>query len=321
MICLGIESTAHTFGIGIVDSTGKILANAKAVFTTEKGGMIPNKVAEHHKENKEKVLKEALEKAKIKIEDVKLLSYSHGPGLSPSLLVGLSFAKKLAETTNKQLAGVNHSVAHLTIGDLLCNTKDPVYLYVSGVNTQLIARVKNHYKIFGETLDIGLGNALDKFGRERGLGFPAGPKIEQLAKQGQYVELPYAIKGMDVSFSGMITQALRLASKIKVEDLCFSLQETCFAMLTEAAERALAHTEKKELLLIGGVAANKRLCEMLRTMCDERGVRFSAVPLEFSGDQGAMIAWQGILQRKKPVKTQEADIHPYERVDEVEIGW
>lgn len=321
MICLGIESTAHTFGVGIVDATGKILANAKAVFTTEKGGMIPNKVAEHHKENKEKVLNDALEKAKISLKEVDVISYSHGPGLSPSLLVGLSFAKKLAQENKKPLVGVNHSAAHLTIGDLLCKTADPVYLYVSGVNTQLIARVKNHYKIFGETLDIGLGNALDKFGREIGLGFPAGPKIEQLAKQGQYAELPYAIKGMDVSFSGMITQALRLANKIKADDLCYSLQETCFAMLTEAAERALAHTEKKELLLIGGVAANKRLCEMLELMCKEREVKFSAVPLEFSGDQGAMIAWQGILQRKKPVKTVEADIHPYERVDEVEIVW
>lgn len=324
MICLGIESTAHTFGIGIVDDKGKILANVKDSFTTDKGGMIPNEVAKHHREVKETVLKDALKKANLSLKDINLISYSHGPGLSPSLLVGLEFAKKLAKENNISLIGINHSLAHLTIGDLLCKMKDPVYLYVSGVNTQLISRVRNNFRIFGETVDIGLGNALDSFGREAGLGFPAAPKMEELAKKGKYVELNYSVKGMDVSFTGIITKALRLLNeeKTKVEDLCFSLQETCFAMLAEISERALAHTEKNELLLVGGVAANKRFCEMLEIMCKERNAKFAAVPLEFSGDQGAMIAWQGILERKRIIKdVEKADIYPYQRVDEVDICW
>ena len=322
-ICLGIESTAHTFGIGIVTFDGKILANVKDSFTTETGGMIPNEVAKHHEEIKENVLADALKVTGIAMKNVSLISYSHGPGLPPCLWVGCRFAQKLACENNIPLIGANHAVAHLTIGNLTTRAKDPIYLYVSGVNTQVIALTGGKYRIFGETLDIGLGNALDKFGRILGLGFPAGPKIEELAKNGKYIELPYVVKGMDVSFSGLVTKATQLAKKEKPEDLCFSFQETCFAMLAEVAERAMAHTDKKELLLIGGVAANKRLCEMLAKMCQERKGTFYAVPMEYSGDQGAMIAWQGILnyQGGVRVKLEEASVLPYERVDEVDVVW
>jgi len=317
MICLGIESTAHTFGVGIMKDE-EILANEKATFTTKTGGMIPDEVATHHNNVKEDILNKALKSANLKIDQINLLSVAVAPGLSPCLLVGLRFAKHLATEHNLPLVPVNHSVAHLTIGDLICKAKDPVYLYVSGPNTQIIAR-SDRYRIFGETLDLGLGNMLDKFAREIKLGFPGGPKIEQLAKQGEYVELPYSVKGMDVSFTGMLTNALKLFQQgEKVENLCFSLQETAFAMLAEVAERAMAHTEKNELLLIGGVAANERLKEMLNIMCKERNATFHAVPLEYSGDQGVMIAWQGILQKDKTILPEDADIRPYERIDEVE---
>ncbi len=322
-ICLGIESTAHTFGIGIVTFDGKILANEKATYTTEKGGMIPNEVAEHHKQHSDDVLEKALEKAGITIKQIELISYSQGPGLSPSLHVGLNFAKKSAKENNILLIGINHPAAHLTIGELTTGAKDPVYLYVSGVNTQVIARAGNKLRIFGETLDIGLGNALDKFGRDVGLGFPAGPKIEDLSKKGKYIELPYAVKGMDVSFAGIVTKATKLIKEgAKIDDVCFSFQETTFAMLAEISERALAHIEKNELLLIGGVAANKRLIEMLNKMCEERNAKFFAVPLQYSGDQGAMIAWQGILEKSRANKDYDkANIYPYERIDEVDVIW
>ncbi|MEM2916043.1 MAG: KEOPS complex N(6)-L-threonylcarbamoyladenine synthase Kae1 [Candidatus Woesearchaeota archaeon] len=321
--CLGIESTAHTFGIGIVSFDGKILANAKSTFTTEKGGMIPNEVARHHEQVKDAVLADALAKAGINLEQVSLIAYSRGPGLTPAILgVGQKMAVELAKKLKVPLIGVNHSVAHLSIGNLITGAKDPVYLYVSGPNTQVIALAGKRYRIFGETLDIGLGNLLDKFARDAGLGFPGGPKIEELAKGGKYIELPYAVKGMDVSFSGILTKAEHLLKKgASVNDLCFSLQETCFAMLAEVAERAIAHTGKKELLLIGGVAANKRLKEMLEKMCSARGAKFFAVPLEYSGDQGAMIAWQGILQQKEAVAPEKAGIAPYERIDEIEVNW
>ena len=324
-LALGIESTAHTFGIGIVSFKGKVLANEKAVFTTKTGGMIPTDVAKHHEGVKEKILKQALEKARISIKDINLISFSQGPGLAPSLLVGMNFAKKLALDNKIPIIGVDHCIAHLTIGDLICKTKDPVYLYVSGVNTQIIAFAGGKYRIFGETLDLGLGNALDKFAREVNIGFPGGPKVEELAKKGKYVELPYVVKGMDVSFAGIITKATRLVKekKASVEDVCFSLQETLFAMLAEVSERAMAHTGKDELLLIGGVAANKRLCEMLEIMCKERNAVFKAVPLEYAGDQGAMIAWQGILEFKAGKKDDpnNVDIKPYERTDEVKVIW
>jgi len=322
MNCLGIESTAHTFGVSVVEDTGKILSNEKDVFTTESGGMIPKEVAEHHRKVCDTVLKNALEKAKVTLKDIGLISYSRGPGLSPSLIVGKNFAKKLSDENKIPIIGVDHCVAHLTIGSLTTEAKDPVYIYVSGVNTQVIALAGGKFRIFGETLDVGLGNALDKFGREAGLGFPAGPKIEELAKKGKYIELPYAVKGMDVSFGGLITKTKQLLSKgISVEDICFSFQETCFAMLAEVCERAMAHCEKNELLLIGGVAANKRLIEMLERMCSERGAKFYAVPLQYAGDQAAMIAWQGILEYNAGRRDTTVEIYPYERIDEIDVIW
>lgn len=321
--CLGIESTAHTFGVGIVSFDGEIVVNEKDTLTTEKGGMIPSDLAKHHERVKDEILKRALEKAKLSMKDIYLIAYSASPGMAPALLVGLRVAKELAKQHNIPLVGVNHSISHLTIGDLVCKVKDPVYLYVSGPNTQVIAFAGKRYRIFGETLDVGLGNMLDKFAREIGLGFPGGPKVEQLAKLSEeYIELPYSVKGMDVSFAGMLTKALRLFKKgASKESLCFSLQETAFAMLAEVAERAMAHADKKELLLIGGVAANKRLGEMLNIMCKERNASFHAVPLQYSGDQGVMIAWQGVLQKDKSISPDNSNIDPYERVDEVNVGW
>jgi len=318
--CLGIETTAHTFGIGIVDFKGNVLANIKDTFTTQKGGLIPSDVAKHHELVKDDILAQALKSANLKMSDISLISISVAPGMSPMLLVGLRFAKQLSKNHKIPLVGVNHSVAHLSIGDLICKVKDPVYLYVSGPNTQVIAFAAGKFRIFGETLDVGLGNMLDKFARAIGLGFPGGPKVEQLAKRGKnYVELPYSVKGMDVSFAGMLTKALRLKDVSK-EDLCFSLQETAFAMLCEVCERAMAHVNKSELVLIGGVGANKRLCEMLKIMCVERNAEFFSVPLEFAGDQGVMIAWQGVLQ-KSQASFKDLDIRPYERIDEVDVFW
>jgi len=292
-------------------------------FTIAQGGMIPNEVADFHREHADGVIEKALQEANLGWDAIDVIAFSHGPGLSPCLLVGMHKAQDLARAHKKPLIGVNHSIAHLTIGKLLTKTKDSVYLYVSGPNTQVIALEGGKFRVFGETLDLGLGNAFDKFGREIKLGFPAGPKIEGLAKQGTtLVDIPYVVKGMDVSFAGIITKAVQLfQAGEKKEDLCFTLQEICFAMLAEVVERAMAHTEKKELILIGGVAANKRLCEMLTIMCKERGAQFFPVPLEYCGDQGVMIAWQGILEYKAGRKIEKEDIYPYERVDEVEVIW
>jgi N6-L-threonylcarbamoyladenine synthase len=201
---------------------------------------------------------------------------------------------------NKPLVAVNHPIAHIEIGKLETQSNDPVILYLSGGNTQVIAYVGNRYRVFGETQDIPIGNALDNLARGLGLEMPGGPKIESLAKNGKYVELPYVVKGMDLSFSGLVTEAIKKYKQgTKPENIAYSFQETCFAMLTEVTERAVAHTDKEEVLLVGGVAANKRLQDMLRTMCEEREAKFFVVPMEYSGDNGSMIAWTGIVAYKK----------------------
>ena len=320
MKCLGIESTAHTASIGAINEKGEILADVKDMYVNEKGGIIPIEAAKHHKNIFPKLLDEI--KKNIDLDKIDIISFSKGPGLSPCLLEGMKFARKMALELQAPLIGVNHLTAHLEIGKLLTNIKDPVFILATGANTQVISFEGGKYRIFGECLSIGIGNALDKFGRAIGLGFPAGAKMEELAKNGKYVELPYVVKGMDVEFSGIITRAIQLHKQgVNKEDLCFSLQETCFAMLTEAAERAMAHCNKKELLLIGGVAANKRLIGMLEIMCNERNASFGVVPIKYSGDNGVMIAWQGILDsklRKFDKKgIEKEDINPNWRIDQV----
>ncbi len=328
LICLGIESTAHTWGVGIVDSKKNILADVRAQYTTDVGGIIPIEAAKHHKEKKEEVLKKALEDAKLKIGDIDLISFSEGPGLSPSLIVGKDFAKELAIKNNKPLVGVNHLLGHLEEGKFFTEAKDPVFVFVSGANTQIIAHESGKYRVFGEALSIGLGNAIDKFGRIFGLGFPAGPKIELLAKKGKYVELPYVVKGMDVEFSGIITKCEQLHKQgVSIEDLCYSLQEIGFAMVIEVTERAMAHTNKKEALLIGGVAANQRFVEMLNIMCKDRNAKSFACPLKYSGDNGIQIAIAGLVQynsnynvfRNKEIE--KVDIKPNWRIDDLETPW
>lgn len=324
MICLGIESTAHTFGIGIVNDSGKILANAKDVYKPKEGyGIIPMEAAKHHSAVSEETLQKALDEAEIGLNEIDIIAYSAGPGLPPCLRAGARFAETLSARLEKKLIPANHCIAHIEIGKLLARAKDTVTLYVSGGNTQVIAFAEGRYRIFGETLDVGIGNALDQFARETGLDFPGGPKIEQLAKAGKYIKLPYTVKGMDLSFSGIIAEASRQIKKgAKLEDVCFSLQETAFAMLVEVTERAVAHTGKNEILLTGGVAANKRLQEMLDIMCKERGAKFFAVPKEYAGDCGANIAYTGLLaymSGEKPVK--HAETNSRWRTDEVDVKW
>jgi N6-L-threonylcarbamoyladenine synthase len=292
MVILGIESTAHTFGIGIV-SHGKILSNIRDMYTTEKGGIIPIESALHHNECSENIYKKALESAKISEKDITAIAISQAPGLAPCLISGMKFARKKALELSVPIIPVNHCVSHLEIGKLT-GASDPVLLYASGANTQIIAYAAGKYRVFGETLDIGIGNFIDNFARYTGLGFPGGPKIMELAKNGKYIEIPYSIKGMDVSFSGLLTNLKQKYDKDgKIEDLSYSLQETAFAMLVEASERALAHTGKKELLLGGGVGCNIRLQEMCRIMCSERGCKFFVPENSLLVDNGAMIAYLG----------------------------
>lgn len=325
MLCLGIESTAHTFGCGIIGHKGRVYANVIDAYKTETGGIHPSEAKKHHENVKDKVVEDALKAANLRLQDIDLISFSQGPGIAPCLLVGMREAKELANKINVPLAGVNHCIAHLEIGKLMTKAKDPVLLYASGANTQIIAYDGGKYRVFGETLDQGIGNALDQFARHIGLGFPGGPKIEKLALNGKnYIELPYVVKGMDVSFSGILTNLKQKynSKKYSDEDLAYSFQETIFAMLVEVSERAMAHTGKNELVIGGGVGCNKRLREMCMIMCGERNGKFFAPPNEVLVDNGLMIAWLGILQKKNGTKDYDSiDIKPYERTDDVAVNW
>lgn len=324
MITLGIEGTAHTLGIGIVTEK-KVLANVFDTLTTEKGGIHPKEAAEHHAKLMKPLLKKALQEANISIEDVDIIAFSQGPGLGPCLRVVATAARALAIKYNKPIVGVNHCIAHVEITKMF-GVKDPVGLYVSGGNTQVLALEGKRYRVFGETLDIGIGNALDTFAREIGLGFPGGPRIEKLARNGKkYIELPYAVKGMDLSFSGLLTEAVRKfkSGKYRIEDIAYSFQETAFAALVEVTERAVAHTEKEEVVLVGGVAANNRLREMLKIMAEDRGVKFFVPPYDLCRDNGAMIAYTGLLMYKAGItfKIEDTIVNQRFRTDEVEVTW
>ncbi len=330
MYILGIESTAHTFGVGIVTDKGKVLANVIRGYTTKSGGMIPGDVANHHVDVCDEVINEGLKKAKLKMKDINLISFSQSPGIGHTLRIGAMAARSLACINKKAIIGVNHCIAHLEIGNMLTKSKDPVLLYASGANTQVIAYEGGKYRVFGETLDMGIGNFLDSFARHMKIGFPGGPKIEKLAakyKGKKLIELPYSVKGMDVAFGGLLTNLKQKydSNKFKKEELCYSTQETVFAMLVEVSERAMAHTGKKELLLGGGVACNKRLQEMCNTMCKERNAKMYVPENQFLVDNGAMIAWLGYLMHKKgkskKLDISECTIHPYLRTDDIEVDW
>ncbi len=325
MICLGIEGTAHTFGVGIVSSKGKVLANVARVYKPKEGGIHPRESAQAHTRNARLVLDEALREAGVKLEDIGLIAFSQGPGLGPCLRTAATAARALSARLEIPIIGVNHCIAHIEIGRLTEGAKDPVTLYVSGGNTQVIAFDAGRYRVFGETLDIPVGNCLDVFAREVGLPHPGGPRVEKLARKGKrYLELPYSVKGMDLSFSGLMTEAVRKYRQgAKLEDLAYSLQETAFAALVEVTERAVAHTEKRELMLTGGVAANSRLREMLRLMAEEHGARFYVPPMELCADNGAMIGWTGLLAYEHGVrqKLEETKVIQRWRTDEVEIRW
>ncbi|MBS3099196.1 tRNA (adenosine(37)-N6)-threonylcarbamoyltransferase complex transferase subunit TsaD [Candidatus Pacearchaeota archaeon] len=321
---LGIECTAHTFGVGVVNK-GEILSNVRDMYKTESGGIIPTESAKHHRSVSSSIYLSALEQAKIKESQIEAIAVSNAPGLAPCLLAGLEFAKVLSRKLSVPIVPVNHCIAHLEIGQSV-GAKDPVLLYASGANTQIIAYASGKYRVFGETLDLGIGNFIDKTARFFGLGFPGGPGIEKLALKGKYLELPYSIKGMNVSFSGMQTKIQQLyKSGISKEDLSFSLQETTFAMLVEAAERALAHTGKKELVLGGGVACNSRLQEMCRIMCEERleKTKYFCPEKSLLVDNAAMIAFTGEIMFNVGISEmpEEIDIKPRERTDDVDVSW
>jgi len=329
---LGIESTAHTLSFGLVRMDGELLPSSSSIFLPDEGGIHPREAADHHSRVAATLLREISANHLISWDSIIAVSFSQGPGLGPCLRVGASVARALSSKLSIPLIGVNHCIAHIEIGKSQTGCTDPVLLYVSGANTQVIARADSRYRVLGETLDIGIGNMLDKFGRVHGLSFPGGPKIEKLAisfldsKTPKYSDLilPYGVHGMDIAFSGMLTSAIqKVSSGHSLASVSWSLQEHAFATCIEVAERAMAHTGKNELLLGGGVACNSRIREMAEIMCRERDARAFWPEKQYCIDNGTMIAELGrrMLSCGLSTDIENSAINPSLRTDNTEVIW
>ncbi len=325
MPVLGIESSAHTLGIGIVDN-GLILANEKRMYKIGNAGILPMRAAALHTKNLHATLGRALKNAGIGIRDIEAVGYTKGPGLGPCLEVGMLAARSLAQRYGIPIFHVNHAVAHIEITSHMCKARDPLVLYVSGGNSQILAIVdepRKHYHVYGETFDIGVGNMLDNFARDAGFKRAWGSEVASAAQGGNYISMPYTVKGMDFAFAGLMTNAVKMLNNHALKDVAYSLQETAFSMLCEATERALLLTGKHTLIVCGGVAQSARLQEMLSMVAASHKVRFGVAPNEFNADNGAMIALvaERLLLSGAKHRLEDCSVNQKYRVDKVVLEW
>ncbi len=337
---LGIEGTAWAasaavFETGDLDSgptDDEHVFVESDPYQPESGGIHPREAAEHMGEAIPAVVETAVEHAEERARaageapasPIDAVAFSRGPGLGPCLRIVGTAARAVAQRFDVPLVGVNHMVAHLEVGRHYAGFDAPVCLNASGANAHLLGYRNGRYRVLGETMDTGVGNAIDKFTRHVGWSHPGGPKVEEHARDGEYVELPYVVKGMDFSFSGIMSAAKQAYDGgTPVEDVCRGLEETIFAMLTEVSERALALTGADELVLGGGVGQNDRLRGMLAEMCEARGADFFAPEARFLRDNAGMIAILGakMYAAGDTIPVAESAVDPDFRPDEVDVTW
>jgi len=326
LYCLGIESTAHTFAASVVDDAGRILSDVRDVYVSSAGsGIHPREAAEHHSEVAARVVGDSLKQAKTAAAKLNLISIALGPGLGPCLRVGATVARSMASYLRIPMVAVNHAIGHIEIGILTTGANDPLVVLVSGGHTAIAAFSGGKWRIFGETEDITIGNLYDMFAREINLPSPAGQQIEELTKKAsKFIPLPYVVKGNDVSYSGLLTASLaRLRAGEHLEDVCYSMQEVACSMLAEAVERSLAYTGKLEILVTGGVAANKALQSKLEEVAKIHKATAYTVKTPFTGDNAAQIAWTGLLSHKAGLTSavENSQVKPRWRLEDVEIPW
>lgn len=353
-LALGLEGSANKLGVGVIkqyigqlsqDNRAEVLSNVRDTYVTPPGeGFLPRDTARHHRNWVVRIIKQALIDSKIKGDDLDCICFTQGPGMGAPLQSVVIAARTLSQLWNVPMVGVNHCVGHIEMGREITGADNPVVLYVSGGNTQVIAYSKQRYRIFGETLDIAIGNCLDRFARTLNIPnipFP-GYNIEQMAKKGKHlVSLPYTVKGMDLSMSGILAYIDSMAKEmfgkqkkqffdedsgelITAEDLCFSLQEILFSMLVEITERALAHVDSNQVLIVGGVGSNERLQEMMKLMIqDRKNGKIYATDERFCIDNGIMIAHAGLLSYRTGQTTDIQDTVCTQRfrTDEVFVKW
>jgi N6-L-threonylcarbamoyladenine synthase len=369
-LCLGIEGSANKLGIGIIKQAVSdpldlhVISNIRDTYNAPPGeGFMPRDTNRHHKNWISRLLIKAIDHAKetfdsdFNINKIDCIAFTKGPGMGAPLNSCAIFARTLSLRLNIPLIPVNHCVGHIEMGRAITKSQNPVVLYVSGGNTQIIAYSNNRYRIFGETLDIAIGNCLDRFARILKISNDPSPgyNIELLARNGKnLIELPYTVKGMDLSMSGILQYLEQLTkaflkngqsftkqkkrklleylndtdvidnTEITIEDLCYSFQEHLFSMLIEITERAMAHVGASEVLIVGGVGCNLRLQQMMELMCKDRNATLYATDERFCIDNGVMIAQAGLLQYRCGYKIdslKDTIVTQSFRTDEVFVNW
>ena len=310
IITLSIESSCDETAVAVLKNGREVLANIVSTqieLHKKFGGVVPEVASRKHIENIDAVYQEALDTAGIKAEDIDHIAVTYGPGLVGALLVGLSYAKALAFTLGIPLVGVNHMQGHINANYIQHKDLKPPFitLVVSGGHTHLV-EVKDYqnYEILGRTRDDASGEAFDKISRAMGLGYPGGPIIDTLAKQGNKhaIEFPraYLDDSYDFSFSGLKSAVLNYlnAQKMKkqeivVEDVAASFQEAVVEVLSTKAVNAAEEKGYKTIALSGGVAANSALREKITQMANEKGIEIKFPGLDLCTDNAAMIGCAG----------------------------
>jgi len=321
---LGIEGTAWAASAAVFDVGADDLTIHTEAYEPDSGGLHPREAAEHMSEHIPAVIERALDGAGHGDPPIDAVAFSRGPGLGPCLRIAATAARSVAQRYDVPLVGVNHMVAHLEIGRHQSGFEDPVCLNASGANAHVLAYRAGRYRVLGETMDTGVGNAIDKFTRHLGWSHPGGPKVEDRAKKGEYVKLPYVVKGMDFSFAGISSAAAEAVDDgVPVANVCRGLEETAFAMLTEVTERALSLTDGEQLVLGGGVGQNERLQGMLRSMCEQRGADLFVPESRFLRDNAGMIAVLGakMAAAGDTVNIADSAVDADFRPDEVPVTW
>lgn len=314
ILTLGIETSCDETSAAVLLNGRGILSNiiySQIDIHKKFGGVVPEVASRKHVEVVSTVIKEAIDEAGIKYDDVNVIASTYGPGLVGALLVGLSAAKGLAMSLSKPFVGVNHIEGHICANYIANQELEPPFtcLVVSGGHTHLI-NVKGYgeYEILGRTRDDAAGEAYDKIARAIGLGYPGGPKIDKLAKEGNKdaIDFPkvYLEEGsFDFSFSGLKSAVLNYLNKMKMQDIevdradvAASFQKSVVEVLANKAVKAAKHNGTNILCLAGGVAANSSLRAELEMLCSREGIKFLYPPAVLCTDNAAMIACAGYYE-------------------------
>lgn len=305
ILTMGIESSCDETSVAIVKNGREILSNVidtQIPIHEKYGGVVPEIASRNHIEAISRVTKKALEEAIVTFDMIDVITPTHGPGLVGALLVGLSYAKALSFAINKPLVGVNHIQGHIAANYITYKELEPPFICVmmSGGNTQIV-HVKSYteFEVLGKTRDDAIGEAFDKVARVVGLGYPGGPKVDKLAKEGQaIIELPkthFDEDTLDFSFSGIKTAVINLNHKnpnINKADLCASFQKNVTETLMENVKKAVKKTGMKKITLAGGVSANSYIREEFLKL-EKEGIEVYMPDLKLCTDNAAMIASAG----------------------------